>query len=140
MKTSIAIAVAGLTTFGFTASASAEKPGFYSGEYPVSVSRSSGPGNFDDRHCLILNDDGSLGFPHSGEATTPGAGVVFGTFYIVGHTLLVTLDQPGGTGVDDSLVFSGPAGSGSFGNGVYGQVYGAANNVGLIRFGTKGGR
>jgi len=69
----------------------------------------------------------------------PGVGVVFGTFYIIGHTLLVTLDQPGGNGLDDSLVFSAPASSGVFGDGVYGQVYATAINVAKIKFGNKGG-
>jgi len=43
------------------------------------------------------------------------------------------LDQLGGNGLDDSLVFSAPASSGVFGDGVYGQVYAAAINVAKIQ-------
>jgi hypothetical protein len=50
--------------------------------------------------CLTLNDDGTLGRPHSGEASLAGqlfGSLTDGTFQLIGRTLLAEVKGHGGS-------------------------------------------
>lgn len=120
-------------------SASAAIAGTYSGNWPVTVSHSQ---RADGTYCVTLTDDGSLGWPHSGEASVqdPFGNDYFATFQLIDHILTVTAEQPGGSGQNAGLVFAARAGNGNIGSGIYDQVYGGEEfDSGKIAFGTKGG-
>jgi hypothetical protein len=130
-----------LAIVAFSVMHSAAMAQSYSGNYPLTVTQSH---HADGTYCLTLTDDGSLGRPHSGEASLTGEKVggtlPYGTFQVIDQFLVVTIDQPAGTGVDDSLVFTVPARNGNIvGKGVYVQVYGEAIDSGVVAFGVRGG-
>jgi hypothetical protein len=113
----------------------------YSGNYPLTVTQSH---RANGTYCLTLTDDGSLGFPHSGEASLSGEKVggnlPYGTFQLIGQILVVTIDQPGDSGQNAGLVFTAPARNGNVGKGVYEQVYGGEEfDSGVLAFGIRGG-
>ncbi len=110
----------------------------YSGRYPLTVTHSqfhNGTG------CLMLTDNGTQGWPHSGQASTAGRLFVGngGSFQLIDRILVATITQSTGTGGSASLVFTAPAGNGNIGNGVFEQVYGGENDSGVLVFGMKGG-
>ncbi len=125
----VAIAAAALAT-----SARAATPGFYSGRFPVTVTHSQ---SFNGLHCLVLFDDGTDRFPHSGSATL--AGTESGEFQIIGHTLLVSLEVVGSGQEVATFAFSAPARDGMFGVGVWGFLQGLPIDSGRADFGRKGG-
>jgi len=90
-------------------------------------------------YCVILNDDGSLGWPHSGEAKlVPQEGTSEGTFQVIDGVLMVTFTQPGGTGENGALLFIAGTSNGHVGKGVYEQFYGTEVDSGVLVFGAKG--
>lgn len=115
-------------------SARAAAPGFYTGHWPVTVSLSQ---HYDGVHCLMLIDNGSFGFPHSGSALL--AGTQNGVFQIIGRTLFVSLVVPGGGQEAATYVFTAPASDGMLGKGVWGYVQGDPTDSGKAVFGAKGG-
>jgi len=120
-------------SFGFPTTRS------FSGNWPVTVSQSRGANG---TYCLTLTDNGSLGWRHSGPAslTGVGSGTLQGTFQLIEHTLVVTIQSQGGSGQNEGLVFAGSAGSGNIGKGFYTGVYGGEEiDSGVLAFGTKGG-
>jgi len=121
-------------------SAGAAPAASYSGNWLVTVShaiRSNGT------YCLTLTDDGSLGWPHSGEASLTSqvsGNLPYGTFQVIDHFLVATFEQEGGEGQNAGLVFTAPAKNGTVGKGVYEQVYGGEeSDSGDAAFGKKGG-
>jgi hypothetical protein len=113
----------------------------YTGNYPLTVTKSQ---HANGTYCLTLTDDGSLGFPHSGEASLSGEKVggnlPYGTFQLIGQLLIVTIQQPGDSGQNAGLVFIAPSRSGTIGKGVYEQVYGGEEfDSGVLAYGAKGG-
>src|SRR5579863_7638734 len=53
----------------------------YSGNWPLTVTRSQ---RSNGRYCVMLTDDGSLGWPHSGGASVVVGGTsLFGTFQLI---------------------------------------------------------
>jgi hypothetical protein len=119
-------------------SASAAMARGFSGNWPLTVTQSQ---HSNGSYCLTLNDSGSIGFPHSGSAslTGPGGKLPYGTFQLIDHILVVTIQQPGGS-QNAGLVFIAPVGAGGIGKGAYDQVYGGeAFDSGALVFGTKGG-
>lgn len=75
-------------------------------------------------YCLVVKDDGSYGWPHSGSATLPDQGLTFGTFQVINSLFVATVEAPGGSGQNAGIVFMGRAQAGNIGNGVYEEVYG----------------
>jgi hypothetical protein len=111
-----------------------EDRAIYSGSWPVTVSKAA---RGDGTYCLILKETQR----NAGSASLTGNGTnqPFGTFFIVNHLLVATIQQPGGYS-DAGLVFIGPANNGNIGNGVFEQVYGGENSdSGHLSFGMKGG-
>jgi hypothetical protein len=107
----------------------------YSGNWPLTVTRSRGANG---TYCLTLTDNGSLGWRHSGPASLPGFNG--GTFQLIDHNLVATIQSPGGTGQNEGLVFVASAGNGNIGTGVYEGVYGGEEiDSGVLVFGMKGG-
>lgn len=114
--------------------------GSFSGKYPLTVTHAK-YGN--GAYCLTLNDDGGFGWPHSGEAslvTPSGSTVPYGTFQLIGSTLVTTMEEQGGEGQNAGAVFSASTKNGKPGNGFYDQVYGGqALDTGKVAFSAKGG-
>ena len=140
MKSTLACAIGALTVLGFAGSAGAATPGFYSGNFPLTVTHSA-HSNFN--YCLTLTDDGSQGFPHSGPASLFLESFnesFLGEFQLIDHTLVATIEEPGNIGQNAGAVFA-PAGSGIISNGAYDQVVGGAvfKNSGVLVVGKKGG-
>ena len=116
-------------------SASAAMATSYTGNWPFTVTDSKG---FNGNHCLAVTDDGSFGWPHSGFGTLDGT--YFTTFQVIGHTVQVAVQFPGGSGQNAGTVISAPARNGSFGSGVFTEIYGGESvDSGKLAFGTKGG-
>jgi hypothetical protein len=111
----------------------------YSGNWPLTVTHSI---RSNGAYCLTVTDDGSLGWPHSGEASLTSqvsGNLPYGTFQLIDHTIMVTMDQQGET-QNAGLVFNAPASNGNIGKGVYEQVYGGEEtDSGEVVFGKKGG-
>jgi hypothetical protein len=113
----------------------------YSGNWPLTVTKSH---HADGMYCLTLTDNGTMGWPHSGPASVVGQalgnGTLHGTFQLIDRLLMVTIEQPGGSGQDAGLVFIAPASDGDIGEGVYEQVYGGGElDSGVLEFGVKNG-
>ncbi|MGC1373773.1 MAG: hypothetical protein WA824_16680 [Candidatus Sulfotelmatobacter sp.] len=109
----------------------------YTGNWPATVSQSH---RANGTYCITLTDDGSLGWPHSGEATlVPAQGTDFGTFQVIDGVLMVTFTQPGGTAENGALLFIASASDGRIGKGAYEQFYGTEIDSGVLVFGAKGG-
>ena len=140
MKSTLAFAIGALTALAFAGSAGAATPGFYSGNFPLTVTHSA-HSNF--KYCLTLTDDGSEGFPHSGQASLFLESFdesFLGEFQLIDHTLVATIEEPGNQGSNAGAVFVAPARSGIIGNGAYDQVLGGAVfDAGVLVVGKKGG-
>ena len=112
----------------------------YSGNWPITVTQSQ---HSNGTYCLKLTDNGSLGWPHSGQASltiAKGDNLPYGTFQLIDGLLLVTIEASGATGQNAGLVFLGRASGGHISKGVYDQVYGGeASDTGVLVFGEKGG-
>ena len=113
----------------------------YSGNWPVNVEL---PPHFGHKACLTLVDNGTGGAPHSGSASISGSLVggtlPYGTFQVINHLLVVTIQAQSDTGSDAGLVFIAPASDGDLGKGVFENVYGGEDFLsGALTFGTKGG-
>jgi hypothetical protein len=113
----------------------------YSGNWPVNVDL---PPHFGHKACLTLVDNGTGGAPHSGPASISGPLVggtlPYGTFQVISHLLVVTIQAASDTGSDAGLVFIAPASDGDLGKGVFENVYGGEDFLsGALTFGTKGG-
>ncbi|MBV9718311.1 MAG: hypothetical protein JOZ77_03270 [Candidatus Eremiobacteraeota bacterium] len=106
----------------------------YSGSWPVTISKAPrGNGTY----CLTLKETGR----NAGSASLTGNGSnqPFGTFFIINHILIATIQQEGGS-QNAGLLFIAPANNGNVGSGVFEQVYGGENSdSGRLVFGTKGG-
>lgn len=127
-----------IVAFALTPSAAMAQS--YSGNWPVTVTQTQ---HSNGTFCLTLSDDGSLGFPHSGQASVTGHkldGTLYGTFQLIDGLLMVTIEAPGATGQNAGLVFIGHASGGHIGKGVYDEVYGGEEfDSGVLAFGVKGG-
>lgn len=107
----------------------------YTGDWPATVTHSKGPNG---TYCLSLTDNGSNGWPHSGQATTVLDGTtLYGTFQVIGSLITVTI-QSYGSYEDAGLVFVAQASNGTIGKGAYDDVYdGEGIDSGALAFGAK---
>jgi hypothetical protein len=130
----IAIALA-IRAFALTTSAAAAQS--YTGDWPVTVTQSQ---RDNGTYCVSLTDNGSGGFPHSGEAVPNAQNNPYGgDFTVVDELITVTFTYPSGEGDCCSfLVFTAHANNGKIGNGVFN--YFGLTNIGLLAFGKKDGR
>lgn len=134
----VAMALAMMVFAGLTSSAA--KAQSYTGNFPANITQSRGSNG---SYCMALTDNGSVGWPHSGQAQLSGANVgpepLFGTFQVIQGLLIATFESEGGEGQNAGLVFIGHASAGTLSKGVYDDVYGGEEvDSGVIGFGTKG--
>ncbi|MGB6250618.1 MAG: hypothetical protein WBF54_15985 [Terriglobales bacterium] len=129
-----------VAAFALTASAamaqSAATAQSYTGNWPATVSGSQRDNGTD---CITLTDDGSGGFPHSGEAVLNGQQNPYGGYFTVVNGLItVTFTYPSGEGdCCDFQVFSARASNGKIGKGVFN--YFGLTDIGVLAFGKKDG-
>jgi len=123
------------TAMAITLAPSAVLAQNYTGNWPVTVTRSH---HSDGTSCLKLSDNGSGGWPHSGSASLGGS-LSFGTFQVINHILVATIEAPG-YGQNAALLFIGPASHGKLGKGFFEDAYGGEDfDSGALTFGMKGG-
>jgi hypothetical protein len=129
---SVAISIA-IALFTFTDAAMAQS---YTGDWPATVSHSQ---RDDGAYCISLNDDGTYGAKHSGEAKLiPGSNQYPGYFSVVDGIITVTFTYPSGPGDCCSYqVFTARASDGEIGSGVFN--YFGNTDIGLVTFGKKNG-
>jgi hypothetical protein len=88
-------------------------------------------------YCLTLKQTSK----DSGSASLTGNGSnqPYGTFQVLNHTLVATIQQPGEY-QNAALLFIGPVNNGNVGDGFFEQVYGGEDfDSGKLAFGMKGG-
>jgi hypothetical protein len=122
-----------IALFAFTGAAMAQS---YSGDWPATVTRSQ---RDNGTYCISLNDDGSYGAPHSGEAKLiPNTSQYPGYFAVVDGIITITFTYPSGEGDCCSYqVFTARASDGELGIGVFN--YFGITDIGVLTFGKKGG-
>jgi hypothetical protein len=127
--------VAALPIVIFALTPGAAKAQSYTGNWPATVSHSAGSNG---TYCLSLTDNGSNGWPHSGDVTmVENRETLFGTFQVIGNLITVTIESEGSY-EDAGLVFVAPASKGTIGQGVYDDVYsGEEIDSGVAAFGAK---
>ena len=125
-----------ITLVAFALMSNAAMAQSYSGDWPVNVAL---PPHFAHTACLSLVDSGTSG-QHSGSASLSGPMVgsttLTGTFQVINHLLVATIQSGSDTGEVVYLLFIAPAADGDLSKGVYeepGFLSGAAT------FGAKGG-
>jgi hypothetical protein len=121
----------------FTLTNSAAMAQSFTGNWPATVTQSQ---RDNGTYCLTLTDDGSYGWPHSGEAELNGQNSPYpGYFTVIDGLITVTFTFPSGEGdCCDYLVFTARANkSGHIGKGVF-NYFGITDN-GLLAFGKKDG-
>lgn len=126
---------AALPIMAFALTPGAARAQSYTGNWPATVTHSKGSNG---TYCLSLTDNGSLGWPHSGQATTvEGNSTLYGTFQVIGGLITVTIESQGSY-QNAGLVFVAQASNGTIGRGVYDDVYnGEEIDSGVLAFGAK---
>jgi hypothetical protein len=130
IATALAIASFALTT-------SAAMAQSYTGNWPATVTQSQ---RSNGTYCVSLTDDGSYGWPHSGEAVLNGQQDPYGGYFtVIDGLITVTFTYPSGEGDCCSFqVFTARANkSGHIGKGAF-NYFGITDN-GLLVFGKKDG-
>jgi len=115
--------------------------GSYTGNYPVTVTRSN---HSDGTYCLKLIDDGGTGRRHSGSAVLPGGPQVgllpYGSFQVISGIIVASGEQQLADGDTAGLIFTGQAANGNIETLVYDQDYGGqSNDSGAVKIGEKNG-
>jgi hypothetical protein len=129
--------VMALPIVAFALMSSAAMTQSYSGNWPMTVSKSQFANG---KYCVALTDDGSGGWPHSGEAVlVPENGTYPGIFQVIDGLLTVNIALPTGEGSLEFLLYTARASNGHIGKGVYNLAYGGYNDSGVLVFGEKGG-
>ncbi len=129
MATAFAVAVLTLTS-------SAAMAQSYTGDWPATVTQSQ---RSNGTYCVTLTDDGSYGWPHSGEAKLNGQESPYpGYFTVIDGLITVTFTFQSGEGdCCDYLIFTARASNGHIKKGAF-NYFGITDN-GLVAFGKEGG-
>jgi len=108
----------------------------YTGNFPVTVSRSKFANG---KYCLMLTEQSGGGFPRGGTASlVPANGTEDGTFTIINGLLTVTFPTPEGATIAFQL-FTARASDGNISKGEYELAYGGFYDFGVLAVGKKGG-
>ena len=126
-----------LALAAFTLTTSAALAQSFTGNWPATVTQSQ---RDNGTYCITLTDDGSYGFPHSGEAVLNGQKNPYGGYFtVVDGLITVTFTYPSGEG--DCCAFQVSAAratkDGQIGKGVFN--YFGITDLGLLAFGKKDG-
>jgi hypothetical protein len=123
-----------VAAFAFMTSAAMAQS--YTGDWPATVTRSQ---RSNGAYCISLNDDGSYGAPHSGEAKLiPNNSPYPGYFTVIDGIMTVTITYTSGAGDCCNFeVFTARASDGNIGKGVFN--YFGLTDIGLLTFGKKDG-
>jgi hypothetical protein len=139
MKPAFASTVVAVASLGFARSASIATASGFSGDWPVTLSHAQAGNGV---YCLSLTDDGSEGWPHSGPATINtglNGAKQSGIFEYIGHTILVSIDNPG-VSQNAGTVYAVRASKGALGDGAFSEIYGGESiNSGEVASGRNGG-
>jgi hypothetical protein len=127
-------AVLPIVAFALTSSAGMAQS--YSGNWPMTVTKAR---QFNGTYCVTLTDDGSYGWPHSGEAELDGQNDPYpGYFTVIDGLITVTFPEPSGPGDCCSfLLFTARASDGHIGKGVFN--YAGDVDYGVLAVGKNGG-
>jgi len=109
----------------------------FTGNWPATVTQSQ---RSNGSYCVTLTDDGSYGWPHSGEAKLNGQNNPYpGYFTVIDGLITVTFTFQSGEGdCCDYLTFTARASkSGHISKGAY-NYFGITDN-GVVAFGKKDG-
>ncbi|MFZ0686119.1 MAG: hypothetical protein WAM89_11305 [Terriglobales bacterium] len=106
----------------------------YTGKWPVTVTQSQRDNGTD---CITLTDDGSYGFPHSGEAVLNGQENPYGGYFtVIDGIMTITFTYPSGEGDCCAFqVFTAHVNNGKIAKGVFN--YFGITDIGLLAFGKK---
>jgi hypothetical protein len=111
--------------------------GHSSGNWPLIVSNAKADNG---KYCLTLTDDGRAGWSHSGAAsinTGLNGQQQTGIFQFIGHTIVVSIDNPGET-QNAGTVCAFRASKGVLEDGAFSEMYGGESvNSGKILFGAR---
>jgi hypothetical protein len=103
-------------------------------EYPTTKGWVHGPNS---SHCLVLSDDGSYGYTHSGGVLEDGQ--YFGDFQVIGRTIVIAVQAPGSNASIATWLFTTSASNGNIANkGVFNYDEGVSTGAANAIFGTKG--
>lgn len=119
----------------FTLITSAAMAQSYTGDWPANVTRSQ---RDNGKNCITLKDDGSYGFPHSGEAKLNGYNNPYpGYFTVVDGIITVTFTYASGEGDCCAYqVFTARASNGHIdSSGVFNYL--GITDTGRVKFGKK---
>jgi len=129
MRFSQHILIAAVATAAMAGSAGAATAHGYSGNWPVTVTKSQ---RSNGTSCLTLGENGSA-------SLVLGSRKYDGSFLVSKHTLVATITVQAYS-QNAGLVFIGSASRGNIGPGVFEDVYGGSDfDAGALAFGMKGG-
>jgi hypothetical protein len=113
--------------------------GSFTGKWPVTISKTHSLS--DGTYCVMLNDDGSLGRKHSGEAELTGGfqNPTDGQFEVIGNTFVATIDVPSDQGSLGFIVITAQINKGKPGKGIFDYANGSQPDEGDAVFGFVGG-
>jgi hypothetical protein len=126
----------GLAIASFALATSAAMAQSYTGNWQVTVTQSQ---RSNGTYCVALTDNGSYGWPHSGEASLiPNNSQYPGYFTGIDGLMTVTFTYPSGEGdCCDFFVLTARASNGRIGKGAFNYL-GLTDN-GFVAFGKKDG-
>ena len=143
----LAFTATALPLLAFALTPSAASAQSFTGNYNVSVTESKCglTGNIkcgNSSYCLELTDDGSFGRTNSGPAKLNSSQItvpLFGSFQVIGKTIVAAFGIGSGTGEADTIVLVAPANAstGTIGVGIYDLAAGGSEATGLATFGVK---
>ncbi len=136
IKKIFAFTATALPILAFALTPSAARAQSFSGKWPATVSGSKGANGTE---CITLVDNGSLGRPHSGQASfVSGNNTFFGTFQVINNFIGLTFQSQGSTGQNAGLLYTAQASNGDIGKGVFEVVFGGEEtDSGAAAFGVK---
>lgn len=106
----------------------------YTGNWPITVTKSH---YSNGTYCVALTDDGSQGFPHSGNASLVPPNGYPGLFTVINGIVTVTIPEAY-NGEFEFLVFVAHASNGRISKGAY-DLAGGPDDAGVSVFGPKNG-
>jgi hypothetical protein len=132
----LAITATALPLLAFALTPSSASAQSFTGNWPATV---SGSGGSNGTECITLVDNGSIGRPHSGQASFIFENnKLFGTFQVINNFIAITIQTGGGNGEGAGVVYTAPVSNGDIRKGVFEAVFGGnETDSGAVAFGVK---